>query len=154
MVVPKRQRGVQRSDPRHIARLGRGFRDLKKCPSVQGTNKETGNEIFRIHTKHERVRKKGSQGDEQAAKPASYIRKLRFLSRSSKCRIVRAPVHFIRRSWVFEVMVGERIRMCTLPVVSFLFCICERCLVLARGGGEQDGAYLGEERWRVTFRGL
>jgi hypothetical protein len=46
VVVPKRQRGVLRSDPRHIARLGRGFRDLKKCQSVQETNKKEGREIF------------------------------------------------------------------------------------------------------------
>jgi hypothetical protein len=120
VVVPKRQRGEQRSDPRHIARLGRGFRDLKKCQSVQGTNQEKGREIFCIRTQHERVRIKGSQGDEQAAKPASYIRKLGFLSRSSKCGIARAPVHLVRRSWVFEVVVGERIRVGTLPVMSFL----------------------------------
>ena len=46
--------------------------------------KRKGREIFCIRTQHERVRIKGSQGDKQAAKPASYIRKLGFLSRPSK----------------------------------------------------------------------
>ncbi len=117
-MVPKRQREVQRSDPRHIARLGRGFPDLKKC-QVRSKARNKEKDIC-IHTKHERVRIKWSQGDEQSAKAASHIRKLGFLPRSSQRGIVRAPVHFVRRSWVFEVVVREGIRVGTLPVMSFL----------------------------------
>ncbi len=100
--------------------LDADFEASRNGGSVQGTKyKETSWGIW-IRTQHKRVRIKGGKGDEQATKAASYVRELGYLSRSSKCGIVRAPVHLIWRSRVLEVVVGEWIRMCALPVMSFL----------------------------------
>jgi hypothetical protein len=73
-----------------------------------------------MRTEHERVGIEGCEGDEQATKAAPYVRKLWFLSRSSEGGIVHGPVYVIWRGWIFEVVVGEGVRVCALPVVSFL----------------------------------
>jgi hypothetical protein len=73
-----------------------------------------------IRTEHERVRIKRCEGDEQAAKAASYIRELGFLSRSSKGGIVRVPFNVVRRRRVHKIVVREGICVRALPVVPFL----------------------------------
>jgi len=77
-------------------------------------------EKTRIHTEHERVGIEGCEGDEQATKAAPYVRKLRLFSRSSERGVVHGPVDVIWRGWILEIVVREGVRVCALPVMSFL----------------------------------
>ena len=120
LMAPKRSHEGPQSDLRRTAKLGREFRGLEKCKSVRGTSREWYGRKMRIHTEHERVGVEGCEGDEQAAKATTYVRKLGLFSRSSERGVVHGPVDIIWRGWIFEVVVREGIRVRALPVVSFL----------------------------------
>ena len=74
----------------------------------------------RIRTEHECVGIEGCEGDEQTTKATPYIRKLGLLSRPSERRIVHGPVDVIWRGRILEVVIREGVRVCALPIVSFL----------------------------------
>ena len=74
----------------------------------------------RIRTEHERVGIEGCEGDEQTTKATPYIREFGLLSRPSERGIVHGPVDVIWRGWILEVVVRKGVRVCALPVVSFL----------------------------------
>jgi hypothetical protein len=58
-----------------------------------------------MRTEHECVRIERCQCNEQATKAATYVCKLRRLSRASKGGIVHAPVYLIWGGRVLEIMI-------------------------------------------------
>ena len=77
--------------------------------------------IERGLTEHERVGEEGREGNEEAAKATSYVRKLGCLARAGEGGVVGFPVEFFWGRGVAEGMVRERVGMRALAVVSFLW---------------------------------
>jgi len=74
----------------------------------------------RSRTEHESIRKQGSKGNEETAKTAAYVRKLRYFIGTGKGRIMNGPVNMIRPGWILKRMVRKRICMGALTIMFFL----------------------------------
>lgn len=71
-------------------------------------------------TEHERVRKQWGKSSEQAAEATADVRKLWGLPGAHEGGVMDVPVHYRWGRGVVKCMVGERVRVGALPIVTFL----------------------------------